>query len=218
MSLTEMLAARKARNAKNIPAEKWTIMERSTNDLKVAAPGVKAVKAGDILPEFNLPDVNGDRVSLGNFTSDFLVVSFYRGGWCPFCNLELKALQGILPQLEAFNTALVAISPETPDYSLSTAEKNELTFTVLSDVNNTYARSLGLVFQLPADLQEVYHGFNLKVDQHNGNQDYELPMPATYVINQQREIIFSFIPEDYTERLDPDHILEIIAKQTCEVL
>ena len=218
MSLTETLAARKARNAKNIPAEKWAIMERSTNDLKVAAPGVKAVKAGDILPEFNLPDVNGDRVSLGNFTSDFLVVSFYRGGWCPFCNLELKALQGILPQLEAFNTALVAISPETPDYSLSTAEKNELTFTVLSDVNNTYARSLGLVFQLPADLQEVYYGFNLKVDQHNGNQDYELPMPATYVINQQREIIFSFIPEDYTERLDPDHILEIIAKQTCEVL
>ena len=113
---------------------------------------------------FTLPDVNGKNVSLEEFTSDFLVVSFYRGGWCPYCNFELRALQSVLPQLEALNTELVAISPETPDNSLNTAEKNELSFTVLSDIDNTYAKSLGLVFQMPADLQEVYHSFNLKVD------------------------------------------------------
>ncbi len=217
MSLTETLAARKARNAQKIPAEKWAIMEQSTNALKADAPSEAAIKTGDRLPDFNLPDVKGNLIALETFHSDFLVVSFYRGGWCPFCNFELKALQEILPQLEALDAELVAISPETPDHSLTTAQKNELSFSVLSDVNNTYARSLGLVFQMPEDLQEVYHSFNLKVDQHNGNQDYELPMPATYVINKHREIIYSFIPEDYTERLDPEMILEILTKQTTQV-
>lgn len=214
MTLTETLAARKARNSQKIAPEKWEVMQRSTNDLKAQAPSAVAIKKGDKLPEFNLPNVHGNLVDLKSFNTDFLVVSFYRGGWCPFCNFELKALQDILPQLEALNTGLVAISPETPDHSLSTTEKNALSFTVLSDLDNTYAKSLGLVFQMPEDLQEVYHSFNLKVDQHNGNQDYELPMPATYVMNKQREIIYSFIPEDYTERLDPEAILDILSRQT----
>lgn len=218
MSLTETLAARKARNRLKIPAEKLAIMERSTNDLKAQAPSAEAVKKGDKLPGFILPNVHGKEVSLESFNTDFLVVSFYRGGWCPYCNFELKALQGILPQLEALGARLVAISPETPDHSLTTKEKNELSFTVLSDVENSYARSLGLVFQMPEDLQEVYHSFNLKVDQHNGNQDYELPMPATYLVNKQREIIYSFIPEDYTERLDPELILDILSKQGTETV
>lgn len=213
MSLTATLAAKKAASAQKIPAEKWAVMIGSTEALKEQGLSNHAVKQGDVLPTFNLPDVNGKNVSLEGFTSDFLVVSFYRGGWCPYCNFELRALQSVLPQLEALNTKLIAISPETPDNSLHTAEKNELTFTVLSDVDNTYAKSLGLVFQLPEDLQQVYHGFNLKVDQHNGNEDYELPMPATYLINKQREIIYNFIPEDYTERLDPEKILEVISKQ-----
>ena len=124
--------------------------------------------------------------------------------------MELKALQGIIPQLKAHNTALVAISPETPDHSLTTTQKNELSFEVLSDVNNTYAKSIGLVFQLPEDLRNVYHTFGIEVDKHNGNGDYELPMPATYAINRNSEIIHSFVPEDYTERLDPEMILEAI--------
>ena len=217
MSLTATLAAKKAASAQKIPAEKWNVMIGSTNALKEQGLSEKAVKQGEVLPAFNLPDVNGKNVSMESFTSDFLVVSFYRGGWCPYCNFELRALQSVLPQLGALNTELVAISPETPDNSLNTTEKNELSFTVLSDIDNTYAKSLGLVFQMPEDLQEVYGSFNLKVDQHNGNEDYELPMPATYVINKQREIIYSFIPEDYTERLDPEKILEILTKQTAEV-
>ena len=128
--------------------------------------------------------------------------------------MELQALQGILPELDKFDAGLVAISPETPDNSLTTSEKNEISFSILSDLNNTYAKSLGLVFKMPEELQELYSGaFNIHVDVHNGNEDYELPMPATYVVNEKREIIYSFTPEDYTERLDPEVILKVLKEQ-----
>ena len=127
--------------------------------------------------------------------------------------MELKALQDILPELGELNTELIAITPETPDNSLTTSEKNELTFFVLSDIDNVYVKSLGLVFQLPEDLQGVYNDFGIDVMKHNGNNDFELPMPATYIVNKDREVIYSFVPEDYTERLDPETILEIIKKK-----
>lgn len=210
MGLSEILAAKKAASKQNIPADKLAIMESSTNALKQIALSSKAIKKGDVLPTFNLIDINNKSTSLESFTKEYLVISFYRGGWCPYCNLELKALQSILPELTTLSTELIAISPETPDSSLSTSEKNELSFAVLSDIDNLYAKSLGLVFQMPEDLRALYHSFNLNVDEHNGNKNYELPMPATYIINKKREIIYSFIPEDYTERLDPNQILEII--------
>jgi len=210
MNLSKKLAENKAKSAKNIPAEKWEIMTQSTNELKARSLSTKALKEGNILPKFTMPNVLGEKVSLDNFDSNFLIISFYRGGWCPYCNMELKALQNILPQVKKLNTNLVAISPETPDNSLTTSEKNDLSFTVLSDMDNTYAKSLGLVFQMPENLREVYHSFNINVDVHNGNTAYELPMPATYIVNKQREIIYSFIPEDYTERLDPEIVLDVL--------
>jgi peroxiredoxin len=216
MNLSKSLAERKATNKQNIPAEKWAIMETSTNKLKEQSLSTKALQTGDILPTFTLPDVNNKNRSLSDFKEDFLVISFYRGGWCPFCNMELRALQNILPQLNKLNTALVAISPETPDNSLTTSEKNKLTFSVLSDLENQYAKSLGLVFQLPEDLRSVYHSFNLNVDKHNGNKDYELPMPATYIVNKDREVICNFTPEDYTERLDPEKVLAVISEATLQ--
>ncbi len=215
MNLSKSLANRKAVSAKKVPAEKWEIMVRSTNELKAQSLGSKAVKTGDVLPVFNLPDVNGDTFSSETLNTDFSVISFYRGGWCPYCNMELAALQHILPELKALNTSLIAISPEQPDHSLTTSEKNELAYPVLSDIDNTYAKSLGLVFQMPEDLRTLYaESFKIDVPKHNGNDDYELPMPATYVINKNREIIHSFIPEDYTERLDPEAILNVLQEQS----
>lgn len=210
MKLSQILAERKAKNEINIPAEKWAVMQRSTNEVKERQLASKALQTGDELPSFSLPDIHGNTITLEGYEDDFLIVSFYRGGWCPFCNMELKALQNILPELNKLNTQLVAISPETPDNSITTSEKNGLSFSVLSDINNRYAKSLGLVFELLEDLRTVYHSFNINVEKHNGNQDYELPMPATYVVNKNRQIIYSFTPEDYTVRLEPELILEII--------
>jgi peroxiredoxin len=213
MSLTEQLSEKRNNSAKVIPKEKRTIMLQSTTSLKLKKLSNKALTKGQMLPTFSLKNIEGNIVLLENFQSQFLVISFYRGGWCPYCNLELKALQAILPELTELNGALIAITPETPDNSLTTSEKNELTFAVLSDVDNTYAKSLGLVFQLPDDLQRVYKESGIQLDKQNGNNDFELPMPATYIINKDREVIYSFVPEDYSERLDPETILEIIKKQ-----
>lgn len=213
MNLTDQLSERRNNRAKTVPAEKRAIMENSVAKLKAQNLNAKALATGQKMPPFTLKNVEGNAVSLVDFQSDFLVVSFYRGGWCPYCNMELKALQDILPELKALNAELIAISPETPDNSLTTSQKNELTFSVLSDIDNTYAKSLGLVFQLPKDLQGVYKESGLELEKHNGNSDFELPMPATYILNKDREVIYSFVLEDYTERLEPLTILEIIKKQ-----
>ncbi|WP_250149107.1 peroxiredoxin-like family protein [Flagellimonas sp. 389] len=156
-------------------------MQQSKEELLNANISDKAIKADDILPDFQLPDEHGNPVSLNEILqNEYLIISFYRGGWCPYCNLELGALQQHLEEFKQLGADLVAISPETPDNSLTTSEKNELQFKILSDINNTYAKKLNLVFQMPENLRDVYDSFGLHVDKHNGNTDYELPIPATY--------------------------------------
>lgn len=213
MNLTKELLAKKTMSAQNVPEEKWDIMVQSTEQLIREHLSDKALKVGDKMVDFNLPDALGNTISLSSLLQNGkVVISFYRGGWCPYCNLELRALQEILPEFEKQGVTLVAITPETPDNSLNTSEKNNLKFSVLSDINNVISKQVGLVFQMPKDLREVYHSFNLNVPKHNGNNDYELPMPATYILNKEGEIIYAFVPEDYTERADPKEILNIINK------
>ena len=211
MNLIEELKAKKEASSKAIPKEKLEIMARGTEALKNSSLSEKALKVGDLIPDFELPNALGNKISLKSLLSKgSVVISFYRGGWCPYCNIELRALQNLLPEFEKYNTSLIAISPETPDNSLNTVEKNNLSFEVLSDIDNKVAKQFGLVFQLPDDLREVYHSFNIDVPKHNGNRDYELPMPATYVVNSEGIIKYAFVPEDYTERANPDEILKNI--------
>ncbi len=213
MNLTKELQAKKTMSAENVPKEKWDIMVHSTEQLIKEHLSGNALKIGDNMIDFSLPDALGNTVSLSSLLQKGkVIISFYRGGWCPYCNLELKAWQEILPEVEKQGASLVAITPETPDNSLTTSEKNNLKFSVLSDIDNIISKEVGLVFKMPKDLRDVYHSFNLDVPKHNGNSNYELPMPATYVLNKEGEIIYAFIPEDYTERADPKEILNIINK------
>lgn len=209
MSLKDQLEAVKKRTIENVPAQKLEVMFAATQQLQDQKLSQSALKKGDSLPPFELGDATGKQVSSTDLLAKGgLVLSFYRGGWCPYCNLELKALQNILSDIEAKGYQLVAVTPETPDHSLSTSQKNELKFTVLSDLENQLAKKMGLVFQMPQDLRELYHSFNLDVAKHNGNTAYELPMPATYIINSEGKITYSFVPEDYTQRLEPTQILQ----------
>jgi peroxiredoxin len=123
-------------------------------------------------------------------------------------------LQLELPRIKDFGGTLVAVSPATPDNSLSTAEKNSLTFEVLSDVGNRVARQFGIVFQLPEDLRPIYGGFGINVPAANGDDTFELPIPATYVIDTKRKIRTAFIEPDYTKRLDPEKIIAILAEMS----
>ncbi|WP_422858964.1 peroxiredoxin-like family protein [Flagellimonas sp. S174] len=211
MTLTKELTQRRENSAKAIPQDKYQVMQQSTQKLLDAKLSARAVKTGDTLPNFMLPDESGNEITLNQILQqDYLIISFYRGGWCPYCNMELRALQQFSEDFKNFGANLVAISPETPDNSLTTSEKNELQFKILSDIDNQYAKELNLAFQMPEDLKDVYHSFGLHVDEHNGNSNYELPMPATYIIDKNKNVIYDFVPEDYTQRLDPKEILEFL--------
>lgn len=210
--LEEKIKEYQASFRQKVPEELQKIMLQATNTLKDRHISDQALKTGDIVKNFSLQNVDGLMVSLDDVLKHkaFVLISFYRGGWCPYCNLELRALQGIQTCLEALHVELMAISPQTPDNSLSTKEKNELTFKVLSDIDNTVAKKFGLIFSLDETLKPIYEKFGIDIVNANHSESFELPMPATYVINTKKEIIYHFIDEDYTKRSEPKQILEHI--------
>ena len=172
-----------------------------------------ALNTGAKMPAFSLKDAHGitvesrDLLKQGN-----LVVVFYRGSWCPFCNLYLRNLQKNMPQIKAAGGNLIAISVENPDSSLTISKKNELDFTVLSDPNLTVARKFGIVYQLPKETDELYKSHGLDVAEHNEMEKAELPLPATYVVNQKGEIVYAYLEPDYKKRAAPDVIIETLSK------
>lgn len=183
--------------------------------LKASGILEQTLKVGDFISSFSLPDASGERFDLQTaLAQGSVVISFYRGGWCPYCSLELKALQQVLPQIEAAGASLIAISPETPDHALSTRDKQELSFIVLSDVGNKVAREFGLVFQLPAPLRPIYQGFGIDIPAHNGDQSFELPIPATYVVAPNQEIVYAFADVDYTKRAEPGDVIAALQSIT----
>ncbi|MFC5045871.1 peroxiredoxin-like family protein [Aquimarina hainanensis] len=208
MSLTKDLKAYADLSATKIPQASQKVMGAAIEQLRTEKILAQALKKGNKIPEITLPNANGKQVSVQDILKEKKVVlSFYRGGWCPYCNLELKALQNVLPEIEKNGATLVAISPETPDHSLSTTEKNELSFQVLSDKDNVVAKNFNLTFALPDELVEIYKSFNIDVETSNGNSDHELPISATYIIEQDGTISYDYLEEDYKKRADPQDII-----------
>ena len=215
MSLTEQLAEYRAGWYQRVPAERQAIMQRHIDGLRNGAIARSMLKTGDRAPAIVLPNAKGETVDVGALLAKGpVIVTFYRGGWCPYCNLELKAYQEILPQIAAAGAFLVAISPEKPDDSLSTAEKNALTFDVLSDVGQKVGRAFGLVYEFSEELKSAYRGFALDIPAHNGTPDeWALPVAATYVINRDGSIIFAYTDADYRDRADPRDVLKVLTKK-----
>jgi len=195
-----------------IPPGKLELMDRATRELVASGIKALALKEGNYVDDFTLTDPDGKPVRLQNLLEvGPVVISFYRGGWCPYCNIELRGLQRALPEIKALGASLVAVSPQLPDNSLSTEEKNNLAFPVLSDLGNVIARRFGIVYRLPDDLLDTYKAFNHGLADMNGEEGAtELPMPATYVVDRSGMIRLAFIDEDYTKRLDPQEILETL--------
>jgi peroxiredoxin len=195
-----------------VPSEIRDTMTRA--DLALAASGItdRALKTGDIAPDFGLPDATGTAVRLSDLLAKGpVVVSFYRGGWCPYCNLELRALQKALPEIAGLGATLLAISPEKPDETLTTAEKNELAFPVLSDHGSAVSKAFGIAFDLAEELRPIYTRFNHALPDRNGTQSWVLPIPATFVIAPNRRVALAFVDADYRKRLEPADILNALA-------
>lgn len=211
MSLTLDLKARASQSLAKYPKTTHTVMSNAIQALVDEGLVNRALKTGDKIPEIVLSNATGKQISIQELLPNKKVIlSFYRGGWCPYCNLELKALQQAIHEFDKHGATLVAISPETPDNSLNTQEKNELNFEVLSDQNNLIANAFNLTFTLPEDLIEIYKGFGIDLDQSNGNTDWQLPISATYLIDHDGTILYDFIKEDYKERADPKEIIKVL--------
>jgi len=181
---------------------------KASQDLIASGLADQSIKQGEKAPDFVLPDVNGENVQLSHLLAHGpVVLIFYRGGWCPYCNLALRSYQAILPKIQAAGATLVAVSPQTPDNPLSTREKMDLSFPVLSDSGNMVARAYGLVFTVASDVQAIQRGMGLDVAKVNGSETWELPMPGSYVIAQDGVITLAFINPDHTHRLEPAAIL-----------
>ena len=208
MGLQQQLDAFKAEFARTAPTGRPTLYEAKIEELRASFALDRAIRTGEQAPEFTLPDQRGKGVSLATLLgSGPAVVTFYRGGWCPYCNIQLRAYQAMLPEMTALGARLVAISPQLPDGSLSTAEANELTFDVLSDVGNRIARSFGLVWSLSEELREALLSNNKGLPGINGDDSWELPVPATYVVARDGRVALAAVDVDYRNRLEPDAIL-----------
>ena len=213
MNLTQNLEQLKTEIQAKLPEDIKTKMAEATFNLINSGIANNSLKVGAKVPNFSLKNAVGKTVELNLLLAESpVVISFYRGGWCPYCNMELRGLQKSLPQITELGAKLIAISPETPDNSLSTVEKNELTFEVLSDVGNQVAKEFGLVFQIPEELRPIYQNFGIDLPAYNGDQTFELPIPATYVIGSDSTVIYAFVDPDYTQRLDPEEIINALKK------
>jgi len=205
MSLTRELDALRAQ----MPSESRELLQSNTAQLTRSGVLDRSLRKGDRAPDFTLPDVEGELVQLSDLLKRGpVVLSFYRGHWCPFCSLELQSLQHALSLIEELGATLVAVSPETPKYVRCAKEEKRLSFEVLSDVGSEVGRQFGIVYRVQDDLRETFAKFGIELSEYNDDESFELPVPATYIIGPDRTIHSAFVDPDYTRRLDP---IEIVA-------
>lgn len=195
----------------NAPADIHPVMERATAELIASGAAKKALKVGDKAPLFTLKDPDGHPVSSADLLANGpLVLTFYRGVWCPYCNLELQALQAFLPTLQEVGASLVAISPQIAANSRKSMRTNGLQFPILSDRHNDVADAFGLRFALPDYLIELYKNLRNDLPSFNDDPSWTLPMPARYVIGQDGVIRYAEVNPDYTQRPEPEAMLGAI--------
>jgi peroxiredoxin len=195
----------------NVPPSVIGTMDRATNELIAAGAAQRALKAGDSAPVFALAGPDGGIVASRDLLATGpLIVSFYRGVWCPYCNMELQALQAALPGFMAAGAQLVAISPQTRANSRKSMRENGLAFPILSDPENKVAAAFGLRFTLPDYLIALYRQLRNDLPAFNGDPSWTLPMPARFVIGSDRIIRYAEVNPDYTSRPEPEDLLPAI--------
>lgn len=211
-SLTEQLEAANESFRARSPATMLQSIDAAV--AHVAASGIvaKAIKQGDRAPDFELPDATGKRVRLSALLARGpVILTWYRGNWCPYCNLQLREYQKALDAVHAAGAELVAVSPVTPDNSLDMAQKNDLKFPVLSDLGNQVARQYGVVYKVPAEIRSFYEaGGMLDLTRYNGDASLELPLAVSYVIGKDGIVSYAFLDADYRKRAETTELLAAI--------
>jgi peroxiredoxin len=214
VTIHEQSEKMKAAAAERLPADVLEVFDRSIQSLLDEGIPLDAVAVGDTLASFTLRDATGSPVSLDQLVEEGpAVIVFYRGGWCPYCNIALRTYQReLVPELPTFGARLVAISPQTPDQSLSTVEKAELDFVVLSDPGSRVAKSVGIVFQQTDDVLGVQRELGLDLAAVNAEGSTELPRPTVLIVDRDRVVRFVDIQPDYTARTEVADILAALGE------
>lgn len=206
MSLKQQLIDREKNALLNRPKEIANIMNEATLDLKKTGIEEEAKSVGDVFDNATLLDLESNDVDLYKVLDGKpAIISFYRGSWCPYCNLELRAYEQLLGKKENEDVLMIAISPEKPDVTSVEQDVSKLNFTVLSDIGNELAKKLRIMFSLPTSIQNLYGN---KVSASTGTPDYSLPLPSTYVIDGNHKIIKAWIDANYTKRAEPSEVLD----------
>jgi peroxiredoxin len=207
--LREVFAERKELIAKYVPAEAQAVHARVIAQLKAQGLAANSLAVGAKAPAFSLPDHNGKLVSSAELLGrGRLVVCFLRGRWDPFCCGQMEAMNRILPEIEQAGAALAAISAQTVKQSFFMADQHGLRSPLLSDAGNHVARQFGLVYRVPDEQQAIYRRAFVNLPFSNGDQSWELPIPATYILDLDSTVLYAWVHEDYTERPEPAEIVE----------
>jgi peroxiredoxin len=198
--------------SKKAPPERIRAYAQGIEEVRNAGVVEKALKVGDRAPDFELANASGKKIKLWELTARGpVVLTWYRGGWCPYCNIALRGFHRVLPEIQAAGATLVALSPETPDNTLSTAEKNHLEFEVLSDKGNKVAHAYGVAYKVPEVVVAQSKG-RLDLAKHNGDNSGELPLGATYVVDGKGVIRHAFVDADYRKRAEPSAVLAVLRR------
>ncbi|TWT84606.1 putative peroxiredoxin bcp [Planctomycetes bacterium CA13] len=210
--LSERLEAKAAASATRLPEDVRQTYARGIVTVRATGIEKSAKQVGDGAIDAQLSGWDGKSIKLSDLWQDGpIVLMWYRGGWCPYCNIQLRAMQQSMDKLENAGAKLVVLTPELPEKAKETAEANDLDIVALHDKGNAVARKYGLVFQLPKAIVPAYRD-KLKLPQYNGNDAMELPLSATYVIDKSGKITYAFLDADYKKRAEPVDVIEAVKK------
>jgi peroxiredoxin len=213
-NLREQLEQHRAAASERLPADVVAVFDKTIEDRLAEGVPADVIKVGDTLETFTLDDATGTPVTLESLVDTGpAVIVFYRGGWCPYCNLALRTYQReVLPELSGIGGRLVAISPQTPDESLSTAEKSELEFAVLSDPGSRVARNIGIAFQEAEEVLEAQRKLGLDLRVVNAEGSTHLPRPTVLIVDTDLKVRFVDVQPNFTARTEVDDILTSLAE------
>lgn len=209
--LREIFAERKELIAKYVPRETQTIHSQAVAELKQRQVAVNALPVGATAPAFDLPDHDGKIIlSSALLGEGRLVLCFIRGRWCPFCVGQMEAMNLVLPQIKQGGAVLLAISPQTVKQSSFMHDQHKVRFPLLSDGGNKVARQFGLTYRVPLPQEAIYRKAFVNLPFTNGDESWELPIPATYIIDRDGTVLYASANEDYTERPEPGDIMKVL--------
>lgn len=211
MTLEEQLKQVRDTTLTRMPQSIVQVFKDSIRGIRDDKLKEQALQVGDQIPEISLKSIEGNPVGLIDlFQSEFLILNFYRGGWCPYCNMELREYERLKMDFMELGVSIAAVSAETPELATQTIDKNSISYPILTDDDAKLMKAIGIVFKLDEASKREYVNFGMDFSEIHGNENYELPVPAVYVINRDMEIVFVHFEEDYMTRMEPTEVLNFI--------